>query len=125
VSVLTISYPLPKGAIYGTLTTCRHYAIVIIVRKQRQNNRIKPIMSKNNKYPQHTRPVSKESIADHYNLPQQPLSDYPSTTEGPSYIITHESKLQLRHPHTEVFRGDIEQWIKDNPQLYITHITKL
>jgi hypothetical protein len=82
-------------------------------------------MSKNSRV--HTRPVTAQTIADHYDLPKQPIKEFPSPTpqaEGPTYIITHQSHPTLRAV-TITYRGDIEQWIKDNPQLYITHITKL
>lgn len=80
-------------------------------------------MSKNNK--------------NHYRTTDEQPAVYPPHTTveavftGPIYhntgtfIITHESKSVQRPPDTIVFRGDIEQWIKENPQLYVTHITKL
>jgi hypothetical protein len=75
-------------------------------------------MSKNNKV--YTRPVvnAMTTVIDEYS--QLPIPK----AEGPTYIITHQSHPTLRAV-TITYKGDIEQWIKDNPQLYITHITKL
>jgi hypothetical protein len=69
----------------------------------------------------HTRPVdliSKDETIHYDRIPRV-------QAEGPTYIITHDSKAQQRPPHTEIVHGNIEQWVKNNPELYIINIYKI